>query len=94
MGKTPSFEELLEEKGDARVKEVSFEEGLKLLEELVAKVESGTLPLDRAVLAYERGVMVMDHLRALLAGAEKKLHVLQKGGETKLKESERPDPRI
>jgi len=81
MGKVPSFEELLQDKADARVKELSFEDGLKLLEELVGKVESGTLPLDRSVLAYERGVLLMEHLRSLLAGAEKKLQVLQKGAE-------------
>lgn len=80
MAKGVTFEDLLLEKAEAKVKDLSFEEGLKLLEELVAKVESGTLPLDRSVLAYERGVLLMDHLRGLLAGAEKKLQVLQKEG--------------
>jgi exodeoxyribonuclease VII small subunit len=81
MAKVPTFEELLQDKADARVKDLSFEDGLKLLEELVGKVESGSLPLDRSVLAYERGVLLMEHLRSLLAGAEKKLQVLQKGAE-------------
>jgi exodeoxyribonuclease VII small subunit len=81
MAKVPTFEDLLQDKADARVKDLSFEDGLKLLEELVGKVESGSLPLDRSVLAYERGVLLMEHLRSLLAGAEKKLQVLQKGAE-------------
>lgn len=78
MAKTLGFEDMLADKAEAKIHELSFEEGLKLLEELVAKVESGSLPLDRSVLAYERGVLLMEHLRGLLAGAEKKLQVLQK----------------
>jgi len=78
MAKTLGFEDLLQEKGETKIKDCSFEEGLKLLEELVAKVESGTLPLDRSVLAYERGVALMEHLRSLLSAAEKKLQVLQR----------------
>ncbi len=78
MAKSLGFEEVLAEKAEGKIKELSFEDGLKLLEELVAKVESGSLPLDRSVLAYERGVMVMEHLRGLLSVAEKKLQVLQR----------------
>lgn len=78
MAKTFGFEDLLQEKGETRIKDLTFEDGLKLLEELVTKVESGSLPLDRSVLAYERGVMLMEHLRGLLSVAEKKLQVLQR----------------
>lgn len=60
------------------IKSLSFEQGLKLLEELVALVESGSLPLDRAVTSYERGVALLQHLRGQLAGAEERLKVLQK----------------
>jgi len=55
-----------------------FEEALKLLEELVNSVESGTLPLERSMTSYERGVLLVDHLRGLLSGAEEKLKLLQK----------------
>lgn len=54
-----------------------FEKGLKLLEELVQGVESGTLSLDRSIQAYERGAALMNYLRGLLEGAEQKLKVLQ-----------------
>ena len=60
------------------VAKLPFERGLQLLDELVSKVEGGTLPLERSVRAYERGVVLMDHLRALLSGAEEKLKVLSK----------------
>ena len=64
----------------AAIKELSFENGLKLLEELVTKVESGSLPLDAAVLSYEKGCSLIEHLRALLSGAEEKLKILQRPG--------------
>ncbi len=60
------------------IKDLSFEAGLKLLEELVAKVEAGSLPLDQAISSYEKGAKVIEQLRALLSGAEEKLKVLGK----------------
>lgn len=60
---------------------LSFENGLKLLEELVEKVESGGLPLDKAILAYERGVGLIEQLRGQLGGAEEKLKTLAKAKE-------------
>lgn len=61
-----------------KIASLKFENGLKLLEELVTKVESGALALDVAVLSYERGALLVAHLRNLLAGAEDRLKVLQK----------------
>ena len=60
--------------------ELSFEDGLKLLEELVQKVEAGSLPLDTAIRSYEKGVGLVERLRTLLSSAEEKLQVLQKTG--------------
>jgi exodeoxyribonuclease VII small subunit len=79
MAKVITLKEILGD-GDpkALLKELSFENGLKLLEELVTKVESGALPLDAAVVSYEKGVMMIEHLRGLLSGAEEKLKILQR----------------
>jgi len=63
---------------DKGLKEVGFEQGIKLLEELVTKVESGALPLDKAVLSYEKGVGLIQKLRGLLSGAEEKLRELKR----------------
>ena len=70
---------LMDKKPEGVLKEVSFENGLKLLEELVARVESGSLGLDKAVSSYERGVALVEHLKQHLNGAEEKLRTLQKG---------------
>lgn len=63
---------------EAYLNEISFESGLKVLEDLVEKVEEGSLPLDQAVLSYERGAGLIEHLKSLLAGAEAKIKVLKK----------------
>lgn len=78
MAETVSLKDLLADGGEEKVKEISFEGGLKLLEDLVSRVEAGSLPLDKAILSYERGVSLIEHLRTLLSGAEQKLKVLQK----------------
>ncbi len=77
MAEGISLKDLLDEKKGKNVTTLSFEQGLKLLDELVSSVESGTLPLDKAVLSYEKGVQLVNHLRGLLGGAEEKLKVLQ-----------------
>ena len=77
MAESLSLKDLLADEGEKKVAEVSFEGGLKLLEELVGKVESGSLPLDKAILSYERGVSLITHLRGVLKGAEQKLQTLK-----------------
>jgi exodeoxyribonuclease VII small subunit len=67
----------------ARIAKLEFEDGLKLLEELVGKVESGTLPLEKAINSYEKGMTLIGHLRQLLSGAEEKLQILSKPASAK-----------
>jgi exodeoxyribonuclease VII small subunit len=62
-----------------QVKLLSFEQALSLLEGVVTAVESGSLPLDQAIGSYERGTQLVQHLRALLSGAEEKLRILGEG---------------
>jgi exodeoxyribonuclease VII small subunit len=64
------------EVSESQVGALSFEQALKLLEEVVTSVESGSLPLDRAIGSYEHGTALIKHLRQLLSGAEEKLRVL------------------
>ena len=69
--------------GKAELSSLSFEKGLALLEELVSRVESGSLPLDKAIEAYEQGVKLASKLQAELQGAEEKLKLLKKSGSGK-----------
>lgn len=67
------------EVSEDQVNALTFEQALKLLEEVVTSVESGSLPLDRAIGSYEHGSSLIKHLRKLLSGAEEKLRVLNQG---------------
>jgi exodeoxyribonuclease VII small subunit len=64
------------EVNDQQLASLSFEQALKLLEQVVASVESGNLPLDRAIGSYEKGTGLIQHLRGLLCRAEEKLRIL------------------
>ena len=77
MAEPITLGQLLEGVKEKDLKKLTFEQGLELLGELVSGVESGSLPLDRAILSYERGVQLVNHLRALLSGAEEKLRLLK-----------------
>jgi len=86
MGKEMSLKQLLiEENSRERVCDLKFEEGMKVLEELVTNVEAGALPLDKAVQSYELGASLIDHLRKLLGGAEARLKVLQQDSQGEIK---------
>ncbi len=79
MGRTITLKDLISvENPEELLGQVDFEQGLKLLEELVSKVESGALSLDKAVLSYERGMALINTLRSHLEGAEKKIEILNK----------------
>ena len=84
MAKALTVQDLLsDDAAKDRIAELSFEAGLQLLEQLVEKVEAGTLPLDQSILSYERGVSIVGRLKEQLTGAEEKLKVLQKSGKVK-----------
>lgn len=79
MAKEAALDEILNGKDfEEAITKLSFEQGLKMLEELVVKVESGSLALDKAIGAYERGVCLIERLKSHLSGAEEKLKCLQK----------------
>ena len=47
---------------DEQLKALSFEQSLKLLEQVVAAVENGSLPLDGAIGAYEKGSVLVQQI--------------------------------
>lgn len=64
----------------ATVGSLRFEQGQALLQELVSRVESGDIPLDQAVLSYEIGSILLNHLRQLLNQAEERVRILRLDG--------------
>ena len=64
------------EKG--KEKELKFEDGLKRLEEIVAKLESGNLSLDDSLKLFEEGVKLVHFCNERLAEAQQKVELLTK----------------
>lgn len=57
---------------------IEFEKSLQRLEEIVAKVEGETLPLDESLKLYEEGKKLIVSLEKTLKEAERKVEELQK----------------
>ncbi|MEQ9036859.1 MAG: exodeoxyribonuclease VII small subunit [Silicimonas sp.] len=58
---------------DKQVGEMSFEEAMKELESVVAKLESGDVPLEDSIKLYERGAALKEHCQKKLSEAEEKV---------------------
>jgi exodeoxyribonuclease VII small subunit len=56
--------------------ELSFETSLAELNDLVNRLESGTLGLSDSIGAYERGVTILRHLHEQLADVEERVRLL------------------
>jgi len=57
---------------------MKFEEALKKLEQIVARMESGDLPLDASLKAFEEGIRLSRFLNAKLEEAEGRVEILLK----------------
>ena len=57
----------------------SFEEALAELEQIVASMEGGQLPLNESLAAYKRGAELLAFCQSALKDAEQQILVLEKG---------------
>ena len=71
----------------------NLEKSLADLETLVEELESGDLPLDKAMKKFEEGIKLTRGCQAALKDAEQKVEILLKtaGGEETLQEFDAPD---
>ena len=58
----------------------SYEAGVQELESLIARIESGQLPLDQLLAGYRRGAQLLAFCRSRLEAVEEQIRVLD-GGE-------------
>lgn len=66
----------------AAKKKLTFEERLQQVEALIAKMESGEMPLEEAMQQYEAGLNALNALERELTAAQQRLTVLrQQSGE-------------
>ncbi len=67
---------------------MKFEDALKKLEAIVDKLERGDLPLEASLKAFEEGVKLSRICTKMLDDAEKKIEILMKDVDGKMK----PEP--
>jgi exodeoxyribonuclease VII small subunit len=69
----------------------SFEAGLQELEVIVKEMESGDLPLERALDLFEKGMQLSESCRKQLQEAETRVELLVRKGDKVHLEPFRPD---
>ena len=69
----------------------SFENGLQQLELIVKEMESGELPLERALQLFEKGMQLSEACRKQLEEAETRIELLVRKGEKVQAEPFRPE---
>ncbi len=69
----------------------SFETGLQELEQIVKEMESGELPLERALELFEKGMKLSEACRKQLETAETRIEMLVRKGDRVQPEPFRPD---
>ena len=57
----------------------TYEEALRELEDLAARLESGDMPLDQLLSGYQRGAQLLEFCRAQLETVENQIKVLDAG---------------
>ena len=77
----------------AKKKPVNLEKSIADLESLVDELESGDLPLEKAMKKFEEGIKLTRSCQAALKEAEQKVEILLKsaGGEEALEDFEPDD---
>ena len=58
---------------------LTFEEGIEKLEALAAGMEDGSMPLDKALGAYEEGMSLYRELSGMLENAQLRVEQIQAG---------------
>lgn len=68
------------------LEEMTFEECLHALEELVAKLENGNLDLDKSMEVYEQAILLRNRCRDMLLESDRKVQKLMESAEGLKKE--------
>lgn len=62
---------------DKTVAEMTFEEAMAALEQVVGQLEKGDVELDKSIALYERGAALKAHCAAKLKDAEEKVELIR-----------------
>ncbi len=62
-------------------KDLSFEEALKKLEQIVSRLEDEDIPLEKALKTFEEGIRLSRYCNKRLDEAEKRIQILTQDGD-------------
>ncbi|MDD6883521.1 MAG: exodeoxyribonuclease VII small subunit [Eubacteriales bacterium] len=62
------------------IENMTFEQGMQALEEIVRRLESGETTLEESFETFERGMAIQAKLKALLDSGDKRIRVLTENG--------------
>lgn len=65
------------------IPEMTFEQALRALEEVVKRLEGGEVPLDESISLYERGEKLRQHCQARLDAAQARIEKIVAGPDGK-----------
>jgi len=71
----------MSKRSDPETRELTFEAAMKRLDEIVRTMESGDLPLEQMITAYEEGRTLLKFCDDKLNEVERKIEWLEKQGE-------------
>jgi exodeoxyribonuclease VII small subunit len=66
-------------KKSSEIEQLSFEQAVKELEQVVALLESPDLALAESLAAYQRGAALMKHAQSLLSQVQSEIEVIEAG---------------
>jgi exodeoxyribonuclease VII small subunit len=69
---------MTEKKENNDINNLSFEQAIKKLTEIVSKIEDGQISLEQSLAQYEQGMELIKHCREILQKAEKKIEEISK----------------
>jgi len=72
---------LKDKKKDKKVEEMTYEEAVKRLEEIVSRLEDGEIPLEESLNNFQEGIALSRYCREKLAEIEYRVEYLLKNGE-------------
>ena len=71
------------EAGQTKIGDMTFEDALRALEQVVRRLESGEVPLDESIALYERGEQLRGHCQARLDAAQARIEKIVAGADGK-----------
>jgi len=74
------------------IAEISFEEAIKELTNIVGKIEQGQIPLQDSLEQYEKGMALIKQCRTILQKAEERIEKITKEQETENSDRHEKDP--